>query len=595
MYQFDKFPREVWTEILTFLPYTHLINHVSHVSHHFDDIILGDGTPLWQQLFKYQKFKLSEEGPFPLNFLRKYQVSNIVWGEHKPIHHISRNTIPKESVLKVIETIEPFVTSLKIHNESISSLVVGWCRQSGMKLGRSLFPNLVNLRAKLNLKEMKLLVASDLSRVKYLYIGKDQTFPDDETDLLKMNTLQSVSFDWYTKEHSNMECIESIAPYISTLSVVSMRWWNNKLIVFSKLQKVHLGGDAKWIAEFFKVTHPLLTNVSIEDRFGMEEDIQYQKFAPQPSVRIVKCRISPKLVTAILNAVTQEKLEQLEIESDLTQTIPTSGITNLKSLIIHNFKSHSIVEDIVKRNNLHTLSLNSNAKFNLNPLWSYLQNLTDLKLYTIDEQTLSELLKLPKINSLYVYVVDMPYSTFTRLTHELCALTEVTVSNFNLHYGRNKDPVYIIAPMERLTISVNANIPNIYLPRVQWILAIASTMNVLTVNYSVFMKNILTGILDTLKPLWKECDGLVSVEDCITYDLTKAWNEVLDRNYIEVQDDEKTRVANYFKQMFQKQDIYNMQPALRYLIQEATAFFNDKNQSYTKYLLVKDQSRLKLL
>jgi hypothetical protein len=560
-------PREIIREIFTFIPYNKLIQNISLINYCCYDIILGnDSAQFWKEICKHQSIDFNIDTLAVEAFVTKYQPPNIRLKFEKN----------KSNIITSLDLIEPFVTTLQM-DRKLYTIGINLYYKSKQ---RYVFPIVERLGTVISLTDLKTFFGTDVSRIKQLEITESD-LSDASLDIqlnslekvtffkcgiieryiLKqnLNTLQSIKFNSLSIG-SNLECIDLLAPTISTLSLQFTDNIMLKQISFSQLRNVTIDGNGEQIEQFFSVTHPLLTKVNV-NMVGTDVNLVGISLAQQYAIRYVNCRLSTNLMNALLNVVNHKLVTRFKWRVVGQQThssnskVDLSPFSNLEQLDINPSLCSNITE-VLKQNNISSLTLSWNLS--ILALISYFSNLWYLSVNIMDEPVLTEVMKLPLLNTLHVNMMIMPYGCFTRLVNRQSSIKSFSISTFR----RTKfQRIHILPPLEYLNIT-EAIMGN-FNAEIQWILFVISTLNIEEVNYSglrIITQQILSNILRQKL--------IVEPIDYIIHHLKNTLNEILkDGRYLEINDIEKKIIEVRFETVFQYNNT-RMHPSIKHLIEQ---------------------------
>jgi hypothetical protein len=570
-------PTEMMIEIFTFIPYRKLIHNLSLVNQYWYDIILGKNTTLWQHLFKHQCFEFNSNFEAQWNFVKKYQPTDI-------------KLMNGARLMTAMELIEPFVTSL-----TDASL---FCFSMHLKKQRLGFPNLQRLYNDISLRELKKYFGTDLSRFKELTFTKCDSLTldvqfgslqdiylsqcgDIETQIVKQNlkTLDKVEIE-EINEQTNFECFEALAPTLSTLTIsIPKKIVQWKSVAFSKLRDVTIHAYGSHIEQFFSVTHPLLTKVDLYQKDKRRGTGRI--FAEQPSIKAVTANMSAQLINALLKVVNKKAVTHMILctQKNNSKIIELSSFSNLECLSIEDTDSNdsSNIHDVLKNNMISSFTIN--MTFKLNPVLSYLHNLWELSVNTLDEATFSKLMKLPRLNTLAVNVMRISYGNFTRLiSEEVSNIKHYSITSFEIFESYSQ--IYVVPPLESLHTG-SIVLPNKYGVggAHQWIILVISTLNVDEVDYSVLNDITYQLLSECFTPSWMKRNIFISPVEFLMKHLRIALNDVFEPSstsmLANLNSQEMTIIKNRFENTLQKEqwkDTKTRHPALNYLITQANNY-----------------------
>jgi hypothetical protein len=566
-------PSEIMIDIFTFVPYRKLIRSICLVNHCFHDVILGtDGTSFWQQLCKHQSIEFNVNTLQAQSFVTKYQPPNIKFFTYGGT--CNQGT--------TFELIEPFVTTLSFEGVYDRYQYEEYFSDYYECIDRPILPSLTRLDFWISFETLMECFGTDLSRVKKLMLCQTDNNISDikfgslenlsldgtfDSDILQhnLNTLHTLDL-WITHDTSN--CLELVAPTISNLTINISNEVVLKQITFSQLRQIYISARLEQVVQFFSVTHPLLAKVNlIELDTHPPVDIS---LAQQPSIRYITCGTSIQLMKALLKVVDHKVVVSIEVHTEqlATNEIDLSSFSKLEKLNI-NPSNCSNTENVMKQNNILSC-LTLSEEFNIQPVLSYLSNLRYLDVNTLDESTLSKVMKLPLLNTLKVNTLTTTYEYFTKLLIESSNIKNYSIGLFEEN-SVNHRMTYIIPPLK----SLNIDLLNSYFyssGTTRWILFVTSTMNVHEVNYSV-LERTTEELLSEYKSKNQRPSNF-TILPIIQYLIKSLKNIVETDKYLKLNNDlEKKMILDKFETLFQEKE-NTRHPVLEYLIQQAQFNYN---------------------
>jgi hypothetical protein len=543
--------QEVWIEIFTFIPYRQIITNLSLVNHYFHDIILDEETEFWYYLTKYQLIQYQINNTAIKEFVTKYKIPGIQLLFYYDSDNEDQQLL--NHVFTVLKLIEPFVTHLKIPKGDCANVL----RYFQEREKRKIFPLLERLDTgyDVTFSDLDRWFGKDLSRFKQLNIYNDNSTQTpasygsvENVSLLYCNTTarnilkQNLETLKYIEMLENLsgydqESLDIIAPVVSHL-VINIQ--SEKIlyepIVFSKLKYLNMTAESHFILSFFSVTHPLLTKVILNEQFGFNNNHSYSmniELAQQPSIRYFKFT-GLSILKEMLKMISSNSILKLSVfysRFDCIQ-IDLPLVSNLELLELKNVQVTNM-EQLLKQNAVSTLNLD--GMFNLNPFTPYLSNIYNLTVHTLDQITLSQVLKLPMLTKLFVSNMCMTFECFTTFVHHPSALKEITIDYFESSMNTNY-PVHVIAPLERLIVTNEEYyIAPLLSSSMQWLLFVISTLNVTTVTYPRYLLDVVPKMKTVFMNFFQSTDYLVDI-------FKKEMQLAIDKNYLKVDDQEATMI-----------------------------------------------------
>jgi hypothetical protein len=590
-------PEEILIEILTFIPYTEILKDFTLVSHYFHNIILGDfGPKLWQQICNDQCIYYDTTTFAAESFVTKYKPPSIEFYYNS--HNYIYNDIYKQDLIETLKIIEPFVRELIIPN---NGNCIGLIDDLRAHLNREIFPQLTKFNAKVSPLKLQHWCGPDLKRFKHVNLeilqhefngrfGSLERLSMHgcrvyEWEILKQNQTTLSWLQFFKVKKYDARCFECIAPTISYLTLdFSHREGEWKQIQFSNLRYLDLGAYRQQIMGFFSVSHPLLTEVKIHENpryFGHDPVID---LVLQPSIRSIQYYGSAETFNKIAMAVHPEVLERLTLEtySATNQLVDITRFSKLELLVL---KSQELVADIahiVKSNNLSVLRLP--RPFDLVSTGANLSNLIDLELFSLNAESLSMVMKIPKLHTLQVEKMDLSYPVFTRLAHQPCSIAVYVIEEFQ-YCPLMTEAIHIIAPIENLSFgkklhNLNStsigNLENLS----HWILFMISTLNVNKIS-SYLTDSIIELFFG--KPIRKYDQNMffspaLHIIDTIRSTLDRV---LTDGHSLQVNDMEKEMIKKKFDEMLDIESMIDddkVHPAISCLLKDARSYLLEKRR-----------------
>jgi hypothetical protein len=590
-------PREIWIEIFTFIPYQQLILKCSLVNHHFHDVILGeDSTSFWSHICNHQIIDII------IDLDTVDQVSHFVT-TNKPTSiklfnlnftKLKRNLTYRKKILEFVQVFEPFVTTVYAERRFPFHNLF---RIYYSEVKRRMFEKLEKCDAFINLAELKQWFGTDLSRFKQLAIDTDGV---KSTLNLKFGSLEQVRFFDCGKVESdvlkkNLQTIRRVKMYLDDYDIEGFRcispvltYLHVKLktfkesVTFSKLHTLKIIAKPNNLMKFFSVTHPLLTKVIVIEQGITTES---RELAAQPSISSFHyIGMSTSSINSLLKAMNPQLLHELSIhsaaEDHVISNIDLSGFCNLKSIDLDAYPDvhFNKFDNVLKSNQLSSLKLIDSYDLAL----PCLSHLLYLKLKVLDKDTLLGLMKLPNLRSITVEEMNITYSQFTQLTQESNNIIDYIIDIFKSETV-TPESIYIINNVKKLFIH-NAQNNFALLDSEKWIIYVVSTINVDEVNYESFnhvVKGILTHCFS--RSIFNRKDIFLSPVELVIRKLKDALNEVMEKKYLNINDEEKTMIMNKFEAMFQMeriQDVNKIHPAMEKLLDVVNTFMvEDEEQN----------------
>jgi hypothetical protein len=378
-------------------------------------------------------------------------------------------------------------------------------------------------------------------------------------DILKqnLNSLHSVEFRDMDAE-SNFGCFELLAPTISKLAAICyVEDVAFRPIVFSNLRNVSINAYGEQIAQFFSVTHPLLEQVDLGD-LGVWTNTGNVTLAQQPAIRYVTLNTKNNLANALLKAMNHKAVTHMKLY-DSTEcldpdVIDLSSFSDLKQFhLIMDLILCPSIEDVLKQNKISSLKIINNLK--LQPVLPYLSNLWHLSFPSLNEYTFSEILmKLPKLNSLEVHIMRMPFGSFTRLVNETPnSIKRIVIDSFS---ERNYQRIQIIHSLESIKIDYLGWISNMISGKVRWILFVISTLHVDEVHGRLINTTIHNLLSECFTTPWIRDNSFVTTIEYLVQQLKNTLEEVIEtEKYLKVSYEEKKMILNSFNTMFNEKQL----------------------------------------
>jgi hypothetical protein len=572
--------KQVLIAILTFLPYRYVVNSCSLVNRYFNSVVFEQDT--WQQICKHQSVYFDVTlTPLISTFIQTCKPPNIELHIKKENKKIKKN--PLLRAVNAVTLFEPFVKTLTIDAKPHSAVM----RELETRItDRKIYPNLEYLRPTISWVVMKKVFGPDLSRFKELDINDAQIqYNRDlqritlqycgktEVEILTENLhiLKNIQFKEFPAKY-NKECINCIIPIVETLSMNLREKTMINPIEFPNLRELDISADVTQVKRFLSRSHPNLMNIKINI---FSRETQSHKLAVQPSVRSIQYTGPSELINEMLKQVVNaDRIKKLVICIDKNSDTSISSsfnvdISQFSQLEEFELNGTVLINHLVKKNMNNLSTLIFSKECNLNPIVDYLSNLSYLKVHTMDLDTFTRVMKLPRLNTLHVNTMQMTYATFTKWLHDW-APTHNPSSIREYNIGRfleddQKQPIYIIAPLKCLTINQPISISKNHSKIIEWLLFVASTIRVKTVDYST-VTNLAVSINDMP---WNHNDILTSQAADLINELRKTLEYILEDNrYLVLDNMDRTLVINTFEKMFQKKqyrDYTKRHPAIDHL------------------------------
>jgi hypothetical protein len=539
------FTQDVLIEIIKYLPYQRIIHTMTLVNYYLNE--LTNTMEFWQQIFQLQPLIVDIEHHFSLQyeFIKRCQPARI------RIHDFKNRDIDEDyprafqsvqlekNFYSLLCLVEPFVTKLELPFEFLadhsSELIDEWPKD--LK-----FPTLVSLKPAIFPNTLNALFGSDLTRFRSIELeGKDTRYQIGSS--LQFGSLQTLKL---CNESINSELLNLVTQNVNTLKnlnvssldntdyreifellslniiylTITLRSESLNSLVYSNLRTIvfKLCSPLQFTT-FFSVTHPVLLSVSLSVLNIYNSDLLVM--APQPSVQQVELygEMKSKLLKQLLDIFNPDKVRIIRYN----EAKELNRFTRLESLTIDAVNDNSVADLLEEnRNTLTTLRFFTN--YNLNSIIYSLANIVHLRLYSLEKDEFSMIIKLLKVKYLHVtQQMNMSLSEFTELARTPSSLTDVFMGDI-IEYNAKK-PMYIIAPLEYLDIRCVWKIPDELL----WLQIAISTMNVTRTNCTTSERH-LSKLVDYLTN--KKYGNLVT-------EMKKLLNTILKRKLVHIENDKE--------------------------------------------------------
>jgi hypothetical protein len=576
------FPHDVFSYILTFIPYQRIIHTIKLVNQYLYE--LTSATDFLNMLFKQQSMDINIGPKIEKQvFQQQYQFVKTSKPEKIQLrYNYSSHRKGTEHNLKLIlKVVSQYVTDLAIdttdHSILLSMLVRLNCS----------FPKLVRLKPQVNSKILKQL-STNMTRLKEVHLKTSLT---DDLGPIKFGSLEVLSIedsDPLVLVNDNRETLKTLKFSIHyqtqttalfnaigntiihlTISVLE----NNQIepVIFSRLKRLELHASIFEIYRFFSVTHPALTFVEISPFQEQISSVNDNNLVVQPSIRSFVVHTVEYLNRQDSISIACQKLLRI-LPGNLSELTTFTNknlvlFNKLDSLRLLDSVDDTIAATFKLNRSLSKLAIERHYTLDISEFTPLLANIVDLELNLLDEHAFVEVLNLSRLKYLKINLLEFSFAKFTEFLHEQKEnnLTEVIITEFYSINGED-DLVHIIQPLDSLTIK---NMPDKgrHKSEMHWLLFVIATLRVTKATYDG------SYIMDSMiRKIYKTRDFYLSRFDLLAKGFKVAMEECLGSKLLQVDDQEKQFIRHQIDNMIQSVNTttrYVSHPVMRDLIEYA--------------------------